>query len=124
MMKHLICLAFLFVGCVQNSNDNKILTEAAAYHSQAVALAKKVTYRIDSLNRISMNDKSKLMAIEKDFKEWANDLVGVPGFEGEKNHDHEHSHEQIQATSSQLLDIQKELYHRIEKIHANLTNVK
>lgn len=123
-MKHLICLAFLCVGCVQNSTDKKILTEAAAYHSQAVALAKKVTYRIDSLNRISMNDKSKLIAIEKDFKEWANDLVGVPGFEDEKNHDHEHSHEQIQATSSQLLDIQKELYHRIEKIHANLTNVK
>lgn len=123
-MKHLICLAFLCVGCVQNSTDKKILTEAAAYHSQAVALAKKVTYRIDSLNRISMNDKSKLIAIEKDFKEWANDLVGVPGFEDEKNHDHEHSHEQIQATSSQLLDIQKELYNRIEKIHANLTNVK
>ncbi|MFM7486140.1 MAG: hypothetical protein ACKO13_04365 [Cytophagales bacterium] len=123
-MKHLICLAFLFVGCVQNSNDKKILTEAAAYHSQAVALAKKVTYRIDSLNRISTNDKSKLIAIENDFKEWANDLVGVPGFEDEKNHDHEHGHEQIQATSSQLLDIQKELYHRIEKIHANLTNVK
>ena len=123
-MKHLICLAFFCVGCVQNSADKKILTEAAAYHSQAVALAKKVKYRIDSLNRISLDDKSKLIAIENDFKEWTTDLVGVPGFEDEKNHDHEHGHEQIQATSSQLLDIQKELYHRIEKIHANLTNVK
>ena len=123
-MKHLICLAFLFVGCIQNSSDKKILTEAAAYHSQAVALAKKVKYRIDSLNRISLDDKSKLIAIENDFKEWANDLVGVPGFENEEDHDHEHGHEQIQATSGQLLEIQKELYHRIEKIHANLTNVK
>jgi hypothetical protein len=123
-MKHLICLAFLCVGCIQNSSDKKILTEAAAYHSQAVALAKKVKYRLDSLNSISLDDKSKLIAIENDFKEWTNELVGVPGFEDEENHDHEHGHEQIQATSGQLLEIQKELYHRIEKIHATLTNVK
>ena len=124
MMKHLICLAFVCVCCAQKSSDKKTLTHAAEYHSGAVALAKNVKYRLDSLNRIPIEDKSKLRSIENNFKEWATDLVGVPGFENEKNHDHEHGHEQIQATPNQLLDIQKELYHRIEKIHANLNNIK
>ncbi len=121
----LICLLFVFVyGCSDSTKKDPTLEKAFQVHQQSLKTAKEAR---ELLEKIPAKDES-VSRIQSRLENWNENLIEVPGFEHEHNHedgDHHHHHhggsrptmdlspEDMLAVQQQLLDtilaIKKEL---------------
>lgn len=107
-------MLLLLLGCGTSLQDAKLLKEAAEVHNAALQIAKDVETRIkqDGIHADSV------LVIGKAIEEWEHDLVEVPGNEHHHHHHegHHHSHEPVNITATEMLQLQQELKQRIELI--------
>ncbi len=138
-MKYLTLSFFLLLGIVAcntgNSEDQKILQQAADLHKKALEKGKGVKEKIVQLTQTKFNIQVQGRAlteqeikfseavgeIEGEFNAWEENHVEVPGFEHDHSHDHSghdhdhhhHHHAPPQVTAEEMLAIQQEYYDSI-----------
>ena len=114
-------------GCEPAPKDQK-LEEAAHVHTEALAISAKVSGLLASVqsrfDSLSDDQKSEFNQLVRQYQEWGDLVVEVPGYEHEQHdHGHDHHHGPNELTglpSDQVLEIQTELKKQIEVLHTKL----
>lgn len=127
MKKYLLVLALFFTGCGGNSEDKKIMADAARIHNEMMELAEKIETKIDGLQPDSLRLPADTLAnIRQAFGAWESDIVEVPGNEEhhhKKGEEHHHEHKTVDVTAQQMLTIQTELNRRLLEIQSRVDKV-
>lgn len=99
-------------ACSPSSQEQKSLQEAANVHNAALLIAEE----LEATLKLSTIPADSAFVITAAIEAWVNDLVEVPGNEHHHHEGHHHSHEPVNVTAEEMLQLQLELKHRIEQI--------
>lgn len=127
-MKRTLMVMLLATACRPAERANPLLEEAAAFHNEAISAATRVETRLDSLERAGTSiHRDSLRSLRLEIEAWEADVIEVPGFEHEEDHEqghhhHDHRHETpVSLTPDQMRDLQRVLLERIHGIEKRLT---
>ncbi len=129
-------LVLLMIACGQQKEPDENLQQAFKIHEEAVELRNKVAVKLQELGTIEdslfvSTQKNHLDSLTEALDNWDEQLVEVPGFEEE--HDHEgHNHEgndhhhdeQPKLTSKQHLEVQQHLFREIQAIEKSINQIE
>ncbi len=136
----------------QSDEEQKLLSEAAQIHEEAIKVEKNLLPRLQELrqraNQIQvvgreltpeeMNFVNAVSALELRHQQWSENHVEVPGHEHhdhdhhghdhhghDHNHDHDHDHgPALELTAADMLLVQKEFRDSILAIQTSLTQLE
>ncbi|MEM1319102.1 MAG: hypothetical protein AAGG75_02535 [Bacteroidota bacterium] len=135
-------------GSNTNSNDEKLLKEAAQIHQEAIDIGMAIAPRLASLRQMKngMNVQGRTLTpeeitlttaianIEDRHNYWQTHLIEVPGHEHDHHHhgdghdhNHDHSHDHSPSpnmTAEQMLAVQKEIRDSIMVIRDGIKEVE
>ncbi|MEM7109323.1 MAG: hypothetical protein AAF519_13950 [Bacteroidota bacterium] len=133
-LKVLTFLMFLvtIMACSHDKKPDENLQQAFKIHEDAVSLRNQIAGELEKLNAMEdslfvATHSENLDAIAGALKNWDEQLVEVPGFEEEhdhEGHDHHHHDEQTELTSEQHLQVQQHLFDEIQKIEKSISEIK
>ena len=136
-----LSLIFL-VSCGGETEEHKILHEAADIHNEAVKVKKEASDKLNELRQISNSImvqgreltpaeiafSEKVASMEMRINYWDENHIEVPGFDHEghdhSGHDHSHDHgTQMSLPAKDMLILQKELRDSIVVINRTLESL-
>jgi hypothetical protein len=108
-----------FTACQSNTSHDPLVEEAYQIHMEAVNLQKQLKPKLDSLVAL---DSARYSNLQKDFLDWQETLVEVPGFDHDHDHDHDHHNHaaQPEVTPEQMKAIQMESLTNLKKLGAQI----
>ena len=122
-------IALLLFSCATSGTKDPLLEEAFSYHQEAMAVHDSVVLKLKILGQriADMPESDSLVAefqnskeeIERNFEQWDEALVPVPGYEVAHDHVHDHDHGQNDLKdlpAEKVLELQKELKMEITRI--------
>lgn len=132
MIRNIVFLFSLVVlASCSNSKKNELLDESIKIHEEVIKKEQSIDQKLKELTSgdLSLSEvtKDSINQIQKDFKDWRESIVEVPGHEHDHhNHEGHHHHDhssKVDLTPEMVLEIQNELKTNAENIEARIDMV-